>query len=65
MKEQLFNLIFCRLIFSVRDVSVALESFEFSLTAAGPKSSGRSIDVEANRHAHGDFALSVHKEGVA
>ena len=32
MKEQLFNLIFCRLIFSVRDVSVALESFEFSLT---------------------------------
>ena len=32
VKEQLFNLIFCRLIFSVRDVSVALESFEFSLT---------------------------------
>ena len=32
VKEQLFNLIFCRLISSVRDVSVALESFEFSLT---------------------------------
>ena len=32
MKEQLFNLIFGRLIFSVRDVSVALESLEFSLT---------------------------------
>ena len=23
------------------------------------------VDVEANRHAHGDFALSVHKEGLA
>ena len=32
VKEQLFNLIFCRLISSVRDVSVALESFDFSLT---------------------------------
>ena len=24
-----------------------------------------SFDVEANRHAHGDFGLSVHKEGLA
>ena len=24
-----------------------------------------SFDVEANRHTHGDFALSVHKEGLA
>ena len=32
VKEQLLNQIFCGLIFSVRNVSVALESFEFSLT---------------------------------
>ena len=36
VKEQLFNLIFCHPISSVRDVSVALESFEFSLTIGIP-----------------------------
>ena len=32
VKEQLFNLTFCRLIFPVRDVSVAVEIFEYSRT---------------------------------
>ena len=62
VKEQLFNLIFCRLISSVRDVSVALESFDSSVS---PSEIEWSFDVEANWHTHGDFALSVHKEGLA
>ena len=63
VKEQLSNLIFCCLIFSVRDVSVALESFDFSLTV-GDRVVVRRAHVEANRHVHGEFGL-VSSQGRA
>ena len=49
----------CRLIFSVRDMSIAVENFESSLTVRNRV----AVRVKANRHTHGGFALSVHKEG--
>ena len=48
VKEQLFNLIFCRLIFSVPGVSVALESFEL----VSPSEIEWSFDVEATAGMH-------------
>ena len=58
VKAQLINLKFCRLIFPVRDVC---RRGNFRVQSPRRISSGRRI--EANRHAHGGFALSVHKEG--
>ena len=65
VKEQLLNLMLCRLIFRVCSrCECRLAKFRVPL-AVSPSEIEWSFDVEANRHAHSGFALSVHKEGLA